>query len=308
MSNINMVRNIIPSMTNHRHLRTVIEDIYSNDNRLTEELTSRLINEFRYSNLYIPAKRENNTLNFIIYEDDDGKITPLFTDLDEFRKFFRDEDVQALQNPFEVYQNIMKKTDIQGYILNPASEKYVFKKEFILAITNIPKTNFFTTNPYSEEELVALKDSIDNTRLENFIENKANVGDFEGLFEHMANSQLLALMLSDADIKKEIISLKETGPIASMYTDRVGGVYATLFTSEEKMNRVKSNKHKYSQLINLATMVNFILTEDMDGLILNPESDNVLIPRASLLRYSLGFERYANDERLCEAMFYIFNI
>ena len=47
-------------MMNHKHLRNVIEDIYSNDNRLTEELTGRLINEFRYSNLYIPAKRENN--------------------------------------------------------------------------------------------------------------------------------------------------------------------------------------------------------------------------------------------------------
>ena len=153
-------------MMNHKHLRNVIEDIYSNDNRLTEELTSRLINEFRYSNLYIPAKRENNTLNFIIYEDDEIKITPLFTDLDEFHKFFKDEDIQALQNSFELYQNILKTTDIQGYILNPSSEKYVFKKEFILAISNIPKTNFFTTNPYTEEELIDLRNSINNESLE----------------------------------------------------------------------------------------------------------------------------------------------
>lgn len=296
----------LKSMTNHKHLRTVIEDIYSNNNRLTEELTSRLINEFRYSNLYIPAKRENGTLNFIIYEDEEIKITPLFTDLDEFRKFFRDEDIQALQNSFELYQNILKTTDIQGYILNPSSEKYVFKKEFILAISNIPKTNFFTTNPYSEDELLALKKSVDNSNLENFIEDRANIGDFEGLFEHMANSQLLALMLADINIDNEIVSLKQTGPIASMYTDRVGGVYATVFTSEAKMNEIGTGKHKYSQLINLATLVNFILTEDMDGLIVNPQSDNVLIPRGSLLRYSLGFEKYANDERLSEAMFYIF--
>ena len=295
-------------MTNHKHLRTVIEDIYSNGNRLTEELTSRLINEFRYSNLFIPAKKENNTLNFIIYEDDDIKITPLFTDMDEFRKFFKGEDIQALQNSFELYQNILKTTDIQGYILNPSSEKYVFKKEFILAISNIPKTNFFTTNPYSEDELLELKRSIDNEKLENFIANRANIGDFEGLFEQMSNSRLLALMLSDFNIDKEIISLKETGPIALMYTDRVGGVYATLFTSEAKMGEINTSQHKYSQLINLATLVNFILTEDMDGLIINPESDNVLIPRGSLLRYSLGFEKYANDERLSEAMFYIFPV
>ncbi|AMD17378.1 hypothetical protein TL18_04705 [Methanobrevibacter sp. YE315] len=296
-------------MTNHKHLRTVIEDIYSNDNRLTEDLTFRLINEFRYSNLYIPAKRENNTLNFIIYHDEEAEITPLFTDLDEFHKFYKSsDDIQILKNPFELYQNILKTTDIEGYVLNPASEKYLFKKEFILAITNIPKTNFFTNNPYSTEELIDLKRSIDNEDLERFISNPSNIGDYESLFEKMANSRLMALMLSDLDLSGDIISLKDIGPVASMYTDNVGGTYATLFTSEEKMKSVNTSKHMYSQIVNLATLVNFLLTEDMDGLIINPESDNVLIPRSVLLRYSLGFERYANDDRLYESIFYIFKI
>lgn len=296
-------------MTNHKHLRTVIEDIYSNENQLTEELTARLIHEFRYSNLYIPAKRENDTLNFIIYEDEGSKLTPLFTDMDEFRKFYKnDENIQVLQNPFELYQNVLKTTDIDGYVLNPSTEKYLFKKEFILAIKNIPKTNFYTTNPYSQEELLSLKKSVDNTDLESFIGDRSYVGDYESLFEKMANSQLFGLMLSDLSIDKEIISLKQSGPIASMYTDNIGGVYATVFTSESKMDVINTDKNKYSQLVNLATLVNFILTEDMDGLILNPESDNVLIPRVTLLRYSLGFEMYANNERLSEAMYYLFKI
>ena len=296
-------------MTNHKHLRTVIEDIYSNENQLTEELTARLIHEFRYSNLYIPAKRENDTLNFIIYEDEGSKLTPLFTDMDEFRKFYKnDENIQVLQNPFELYQNVLKTTDIDGYVLNPSTEKYLFKKEFILAIKNIPKTNFYTTNPYSQEELLSLKKSVENTDLESFIGDRSYVGDYESLFEKMANSQLLGLMLSDLSIDKEIISLKQSGPIASMYTDNIGGVYATVFTSESKMDVINTDKNKYSQLVNLATLVNFILTEDMDGLILNPESDNVLIPRVTLLRYSLGFEMYANNERLSEAMYYLFKI
>ena len=296
-------------MTNHKHLRTVIEDIYSNENQLTEELTARLIHEFRYSNLYIPAKRENDTLNFIIYEDEGSKLTPLFTDMDEFRKFYKnDENIQVLQNPFELYQNVLKTTDIDGYVLNPSTEKYLFKKEFILAIKNIPKTNFYTTNPYSQEELLSLKKSVDNTDLESFIGDRSYVGDYESLFEKMANSQLLGLMLSDLSIDKEIISLKQSGPIASMYTDNIGGVYATVFTSESKMDVINTDKNKYSQLVNLATLVNFILTEDMDGLILNPESDNVLIPRVTLLRYSLGYEMYANNDRLSEAMYYLFKI
>ena len=297
-------------MTNHKHLRNVIEDIYSNGNQLTEELTFKLINEFRYSNLYIPAKRANGTLNFIIYEDEDGKITPLFTDLDEFHKFFKDEDIQVIQNSFELYQNILKTSNIEGYILNPSSEKYLFKKEFILSIKHIPKTNFYSSNPYTKEELKDLKDSIDNSSLEEFIADSANIGNNELLFEKMSNATFLTLMLSDLDLNPEngIVDMQEIGPQASMHIDRIGGEYATIFTSEEKMEAVNTTKFKYSQIINLATLVNFVLTEDLDGIVINPESDNVLITRLNLLKYSLGFERFANNEKLSMSIFYMFPI
>ena len=78
------------------------------------------------------------------------------------------------------------------------------------------------------------------------------------------------------------------------------------YTSEAIYEEYKNTERRYRVLDIYCP--NLILTEDMDGLIINPESDNVLIPRPSLLRYSLGFEKYANDERLSEAMFYIFRI
>ena len=299
-------------MITHKHLRTVIEDIYLNDNELTQDLLLRLIHEFRYSNLYIPAKKENGTLNFIIYEENGAKITPLFTDLDEFHKFYGDDDIQALNNTFELYQNIIKTTDIEGYILNPASENYLFKKEFILSIENIPKTNFYSTNPYSESELRQLYDSIDNSELEAFIDGRFNAGDYEGLFERLTCSRLLTLMLSDDDLSGKasggLISQKQTGPLAGMYVDTIGGRYATIFSSRSKLEGPETSKYRYAQLIDLATLVNFVLSEDMDGIILNPNTDNVLIPRLTLLRYSLGFEKFANDERLFESMYYLFTI
>ena len=298
-------------MTNHKHLRVVIEDIYANHNQLTEDLTLRLIHEFRYSNLYIPAKRDDFTLNFIIYEDDNGlKLTPLFTDPDEFKKFFKDEeDIELMQNSFELYQNVLMTSDIEGYILNPATEKYVFTKEFILDIKNTPKTNYYSTNTYSIDELKALKDS-KNEKLEKFIANRQNVGDYEALFEQLSKSNLLTLMVSDVDLapkaKDGVISMMDSGPLAQMYTDNVGGVYATIFSSEDKMKAVNTDKFTYSQVINLSMLVNFVLSEDMDGIVLNPESDNVLIPRVTLLRYSLGFERFANDEKLSDSIYYMF--
>ncbi|WP_407376116.1 SseB family protein [Methanobrevibacter sp.] len=297
-------------MNTHKHLRTVIEDIYANGNEITPELLTRLINEFRYSSLYIPAKKENGTLNFIIYEEGPHKYTPLFTDLDEFRKFYGDDEVEVFENSFELYRNVLKTTDIDGYILNPSCEKYLFKRDFILGINNIPKTNFYTTDPYSEEELTEIMASVDNSALEDFIRNPANIGNWEALFERLASSRLLGLMTSNLDLSDHaengLISQKSTGPLASMYTDRLGGVYATVFTSDSKMAEVSLPGYRYAQIINLATLVNFILTEDMDGLIINPESDSVLIPRTVLLKYSLGFERFANDERLSESIYYLF--
>lgn len=297
-------------MISHKHLRLVIEDIYLNDNRLTEELLLRLINEFRYSSLYIPAKRQNGTLNFIIYDDEGSKITPLFTDLDEFHKFYTDGDIEVLNNSFELYRNIMRTTEIEGYILNPASEKYIFTREFILGIENIPKTSFYSSDAYSEEELCEIYQSIDNENLEKYCASPANIGDWESLFEKLAGSCLLTLMISDLSLKSEngMISLKETGPLAEMYLDRIGGRYATIFSSKDKLKEVSTSKFSYAQIVNLATLVNFVLSEDMEGIVLNPSSDNYLIPRSVLLKYSLGFERYANDERLCEAIYYLFEI
>ena len=297
-------------MANHKHLRTVIEDIHENGDRLTENLLLKLINEFRYSNLLIAAKRESGTLNFIIYDDDDAKITPLFTDRQECRKFYKGEDIEILENPFELYQNIIKTSEIEGYVLNPASEKYLFSSEFILSIKNIPKTNFYSSNPYDAGELRKLKDAIDNKPLEAFIEVASNRGHFEALFEKLSRSTVLAMMLSANDLSAYaadgIISMQSTGPLAQMYTDRIGGEYATIFTSEEKMMHVDTDYFRYSQIVNVATIVNFVLSEDMDGIVINPESDNVLIPRSELLKYSLGFEKFANDERLSASIFYMF--
>ena len=293
-------------MSNHKHLRVVIEDIYANDNSLNENLALKLVNEFRYSNLYIAAKKENDTLNFITYEYNDMKLTALFTDHDEFRKFHHEDDIQLLQNSFELYQNILKTTDFDGYILNPASEKYLFTKEFILTITNIPKTNFYTTDAYSAGELLDIYRNADNRYLEEYISNPKNVGDYEMLFERLANSTILTLMVSDMEFDNDIIDLREIGPVAGMYTDKVGGIYVTIFSSTDRIRHVNTSKFKYAQLVNLAMLVNYVLVEDLDGIVLNPDSDNVLIPRSVLLRYSLGFERYANDARLCEALYYMF--
>ncbi|WP_405297690.1 SseB family protein, partial [Methanobrevibacter sp.] len=159
------------------------------------------------------------------------------------------------------------------------------------------------------DELRQIKDT-PNDELERFIENPNNIGDYEALFELMSQSRLLTMMVSDVDLspraKDGVISMMDSGPLAQMYIDNVGGTYATIFSSEEKIRKVETDKFRYSQVVNLAMLVNFVLSEDMEGIVLNPNTDNVLIPRVTLLKYSIGFEKFAHDEKLCDTIYYMF--
>ena len=138
---------------------------------------------------------------------------------------------------------------IQGYILNPATEKYVFTKEFILSIRHIPKTNFYSTNTYSTDELKELKGS-KNESLESFIADKNNIGDYEALFEELSKSVLLTMMVSDVDLKgyakDGVISMMDSGPLAQMFTDDVGmQQYFHLKTGLKVFAQNSSNTHRW---------------------------------------------------------------
>lgn len=292
----------------HEHLKTAVEDYYKSGEK---ETLLRLANELRYSNLFIPSRRVDGKLAFDIYQEDGMSITPLFTDLDEVNKFYAGGEVEVFSNSFELYRNVLKTSDIDGYILNPASQKYLFKREFILAITDIPKTTYVTSNPYSPEELKEFSQK-ENPALEEFIQNGQNAGNYEALFEELSKSTILTMMLSERDLspffRNGILNMQLIGPAASMHVDTIGGKYACIFSSKQKFEPVSTPKFKYAQVVNLSMLVNFVLSEDMDGIILNPSSDDVLIPRQTLLNYSVGFERYANDERLADSMYCIFEL
>lgn len=295
-------------MIRHEHLKTAVEDYYLNDDK---EILLRIINELRYSNLFIPSKRKDGKLVFDIYEKDGVNLTPLFTDMDEVNKFYRPGEAEVFSNSFELYRNVLKTSEIDGYVLNPASQNYLFKREFILAISDIPKTTYVSTNPYSPEEIKALMNH-ENHDLEDFIQKRENLGNYEALFEMMSHSTVLAMMVSGSDLSEFLrdgmLDMRLTGPVASMHIDTIGGRYATIYSSTAKMESVETPGFKYAQVVNLSMLVNFVLSEDMDGIILNPSCDDILIPRQALLNYSLGFEKYANDERLADSMYYLFEL
>lgn len=295
----------------HENLRNALEEICFTED-FDKKVIEKIENELKHSCLIIAADLTANSLNFRVQEEGDDQFGILFTDMDEFNKVFKAEDCESHPMDFVLYQEIIKEGILDGFILNPASECLLLKKDLFLEIDNLPEHEFSNRDAFSTSDLKSLKDSIDNKDMEDFVKNPKNIGNFEELFEKISNSTLLTLILSNNDLSEYasdgIISQLETGPLGFLYIDEIGGNYATVYTSEDKMKNIKTSFNKYSQIVNFSQMTNFVLNDDMDGIIINPNAENIVLSRDVLLKYSPFLERTCNDRRLNTAIFHIFLI
>jgi len=298
------------SFIKHENLKKSLEVLQSDE--LADDMIDRFVNELKHSNLILAADIRESEIKLALVQIEGKDYGFLFTDMDEFRKTISDDDCGSQYYDFNVYQTLVEESMLDGYIINPSSIGFVLKKELILAIDDLPDHEFSAEEVYTASELKHLKDSMDNGDLEDFIRDSANIGKYEELFEKMSDSTMLTLMLSNEDLtgysEDGIISLQKTGPLGFLYLDEIGGEYATVYTSEEKISNVATNLNKYSQIVNFSQMTNFVLNDDMDGIIINPNSDNILLTRDVLLEYSSLLEKKCNDTRLNTAIFHMFLI
>lgn len=295
----------------HEYLRRVIEEVESQDDPTMESLDS-LVNELKHSFLILAADFQSDGMNFPTIDIEGEAFALLFTDMDEFRKVFSGNEFEASGNVFEFFREILNQTELKGFIINVASEGFIISKEMIDLLGEMPKSRFNPDEAYSSSELKQLKDSIDNDDLESFIRDPNNIGRYEELFEKISESTLLVLRLAREDLRDEseggIINMKEMGPVGFLYTDKLYRNYAPVYTSEAKMADVKSNLNKYSQLVNFSQMTNSVLSNDMDGIIINPSTDNILLTRDVLMEFSPMLEEICNDPKLNSGIYHMFSM
>lgn len=298
------------STIKHENLRKIIEDIQSSADETSDETFIMLIEEVKHSCLIVAGDIRGDTINVMTVKTDKGDFGMLFTDLDEYRKVFSNFEVEAHDNSFARYQKLLENSDLLGYIINFAGEGMILPRELLIEIDDVPSHSYPIEGSYTSVELKSLKESIDNSDLEEFIADSRNIGRYEELFEIISKSTLLTLMLSRTDLKANaedgVISMLESEPLGFLYTDRLGGEYATVYTSEEKISSVKTPHNKYSQIVNFSCLAEFVLHDDMDGIIINPGWENVVITRDVLLEFSTLLDRTCNDSRLNSAIYHMF--
>lgn len=297
--------------TRHENLRRAIEDL-GNYCELEPGNVSfeRFENELRHSRLIVAADITENGLTLQMFDEEDESFAVLFTDMDEFRKSFADDEIESHSFDLWMYRTMIELGFVDGFLLNPQSEAILLRRELFLEMDDLPRHNYDGNDSFKAKELKKLRDSIDNHELESFIESPSNVGRYEELFNCVGDSTMLTLMVSDEDLEAYaedgIINTMESGPMGSLYIDRIGGNYATAYTSEEKMANVTTSSNKYSQIVNFSMMADFVLNDDMDGIIINPGCDDVLITRNVLLEYWSLLKETCNDTRLNNAIFHMF--
>ena len=294
----------------HDYLRKYFEELSLDDNEKDFEIFNKIFEEIKHSNLIISGEAVNNLLQFNGIELEGENFGFLFTDMDEFRKYYPNYESDSLFLDFAMYHHIVCEGIVDGFIINPDSECFFLPRELILEFTDFPELEYNADNSFSACELKSLKESINNTDLEEFLTNSSNIGKYEELFELISNSTILTLMLSREDLSgyanDDVICRLETDSVGFLYIDNLGGRYATIYSSESKIKNVSTSYNKYSQIVNFSQMTNFILFNDMDGIIINPNSENILLTRDVLLKYSSQLEKTCNDSRLNSGIFHMF--
>ena len=256
----------------------------------TEEFDD-LLAELQFSTLLLPVSLENDTLAFPMLNMDDMRFAPVFTDVHEYNKCDIKEHFTLMPNSFNFYLNLLDER-IDGIIIDVEGERFPLTREF----RELMETNYvFDYDPqvFTAKEILQIRDLIDNAELEEFLSDESNFWDLETLLEMLLKSDLFKVVLSKDDLSEKeengVIPLHGLDPLPTATTLRATQNYALLYSSEDEILPKDSPMHPYVQIVNLPELINQVLLDDLDGIVLNENTQNITIPRELLLNFMKDF-------------------
>lgn len=270
----------------HKNLKRQL-DIFEK----TKEMDD-LLAELQFSTLLLPMDIENGTFSFPLLETEDKMYAPVFTDIYEYNKINFPEDFTLIPYEFDFYLTLLDEK-IDGIVIDAEGERFPLIKEF----QNIIKPNhIFDYNPqvFTLNEIKQMKDSVNNEELEEFLKDESNWWDYEGLMELLLKSDLFTVVLSEEDISSKaengVISLHDGEILPTALMAKATERYVLIYTKEDEVMFKNNPMYPYLQIVNLPELINRLLLDDLDGIILNENSQNITIPRKFLLNFMKNFK------------------
>ena len=101
----------------------------------------------------------------------------------------------------------------------------------------------------------------------------------------MSSTVLFALVESDNDMGiLESNGIIETYGLIDKYDYHTHKGHVALFTREDKVKSVETSKFKYLSIVNFASLVHYVIKQELGGIVINPDEDSYDLPIEVLIR------------------------
>ena len=298
--------------SSNKHLKTKISEIrnFTNaHNNPPKDLYHSFLLELKVSKLYLPAEFEGEEVNFDHLESDDGmQLLPLYTSPEEYRG---EKDLKNYGFPF--FAEIIADCDFDGCVINPDTEEIFVERSFTDVFRVKAKPAVDDDEIYDAFELKEIAHTVKNEALVSFIRNDSNFNRFDDLIRVLSGSVLLNVVSSHADLSNlandGILSTLEVGgfnlSVKSEGMNKYGLLFTDLGAIRDTCDR-DAGIHYYCQVTSFDKILGFILTNDLDGLIINPGIDDYHVPRNVLLDIYENHPEIMENPKYLSATFYAF--
>lgn len=304
----------------NNHLKDVIDNLRTyleKEEETPAELVLKFVFELKVSNLLIPAIEEDDAFSFERLESDDSDASyiPLFTDIEEYSNHVTEDLGYEPQTfDFDTYKELVMENDFEGIVINVESSSMPVDRDFLSnMLFDVDKVSDEDYEPYSPEKIKEIFETAENDSLLEFIRDEERNTDIEKLYVELSNSTLLNLTVSDDPLDEfaqdGIIDADDIDGFNLCCFEDDNIRFGAVFTDRQSINKILEADTElcyYGQVTVLSALFEYILRNDMDGVIINPGKDDYFITRDEILPQASGIEVVIDDPCLENAPDYSF--
>ena len=271
------------------HLKSKVDEVNNflgAHNNPPVDLFDELLLELSVSRLYLPGSFGGEEFSFEHLESEEGlMLLPLYTSPEQYSG---DSDLESFE--FGLFAEIINDFGFEGCVINPNSDELFIPGEYTkgLMAGQLPEADM--DEAYDAEKLKEIALTVKNEKLVNFIRNDSNFNRFDDLISLLADSVLLNVVSSSKDLSQKaedgIIPTIEAGGFNLTVKSEGLNRYGLLFTDIDAIKRTcdtNAGLYYYCQVTSYDMILAVLLANDLDGVIINPQTDDYYVPRHVLL-------------------------
>lgn len=301
-------------------LKKLINNI--KQNKIDTEL---ITNELKMTKFIVPLVKEDETNKYLTLaygEDNLDFIIPIFTDIEEYEKAEMllsnkgiDIDlikISSINDFIEIAENL---STFIGITINIATQNYLITNETLKLLSDKSKSVF----DYNCQQLYQISQITDNYELLNVINSEKSEDIFDDVLNALNNSILFSIVYSQENLDDHAYNgtidinncPEHLDDLSILVEETPIGKCFVLFTDKLKIKSESSqilsqrpDLHIYSKISNISHICDIILSDDLEGIVINPSEESYYITKEEISNNyetikSLTLDSYLNKSEVC---------